>query len=259
MHNNKFSLCLRFKNVQYCMNKMIILIYINTFYSYLNSLQTVMKDVTVSILSDALKILWKLMKRKIEIKNTFIHWRVVIRAVVIECGDGIWFGLVWFGLLCFYGISTIVLIICSITASEQYVIKFPGLQFFWFFFIKPCSFSVFNFSCVNCPSLMSNCLQIISVNGSCVSFVGFQSRFSKCCFLSCIRSSCLVAFSLAFAVLFLLFSSFTVVSCYLRLSVFNPAKNLIDLILYAFCLFFMVYVSDVDPKSVHRRKTRNMV
>ena len=37
-------------------------------------------------------------------------------------------------------------------------------------------------SCVNGPSLMSNCLLIILVIGSCVIFDGFPSRFSKCCF-----------------------------------------------------------------------------
>ena len=40
-----------------------------------------------------------------------------------------------------------------------------------------------SFSCVNGPSLMSNCLLIILVIGSCVIFGGFPSRFSKCCFL----------------------------------------------------------------------------
>ena len=31
--------------------------------------------------------------------------------------------------------------------------------------------------------------------------------------------------------------------CYPRLSIFNQVSNLIDLILYAFCLFFLVYIS----------------
>ena len=42
-------------------------------------------------------------------------------------------------------------------------------------------------SCVNCASLMSNCL--ILVICSCVSSGGFPSKFSKSCFHSCIRSS----------------------------------------------------------------------
>ena len=50
---------------------------------------------------------------------------------------------------------------------------------------------------VNSPSLMSNCLLIILVIGSCVTFGGFPSRFSKCCFHSFIRSCWFVAFSLA--------------------------------------------------------------
>ena len=57
---------------------------------------------------------------------------------------------------------------------------------------------------------MSNCLLIIFVIGSCVTFRGFLSKFSKCCFYKCIHSSWLVAFSLAFAVLFFLLTSFTV-------------------------------------------------
>ena len=43
-------------------------------------------------------------------------------------------------------------------------------------------------SCVNGPSLMSNCLLIILVIGSCVIFGGFPSEFSKCCFHSFILS-----------------------------------------------------------------------
>ena len=35
---------------------------------------------------------------------------------------------------------------------------------------------------VKSPSLMSNCLLIILVIGLCVTFSGFPSRFSKCCF-----------------------------------------------------------------------------
>ena len=65
-------------------------------------------------------------------------------------------------------------------------------------------------SCVNGPSLMSNCLLIIFMIGSCVTFGGFLSKFSKCCFHSCIHSCWLVAFCLAFAVLFLLLILFTV-------------------------------------------------
>ena len=65
-------------------------------------------------------------------------------------------------------------------------------------------------SSVNCSSLMSNCFLIILVIGSCVTFGGFPSKFSKCCFHRCIRSCWLVAFLLAFAVLLLLPTSSTV-------------------------------------------------
>ena len=50
--------------------------------------------------------------------------------------------------------------------------------FLFLFFLRTESSS----SCVNAPSLMSNCLLIILVIGSCVIFGGFPSRFSKCCF-----------------------------------------------------------------------------
>ena len=64
-------------------------------------------------------------------------------------------------------------------------------------------------SCVNCPSLMSYYLQIILMIGSCKTFGGFPNKFLKYCFHSCICSSWLVVFSLAFTVLFLLLTSFT--------------------------------------------------
>ena len=63
-------------------------------------------------------------------------------------------------------------------------------------------------SLVNGPSLMSNCLLIILVIGSCVTFGGFPSRFSKCCFHSFILSCWFAAFNFALAVLFLLLTSF---------------------------------------------------
>ena len=93
-------------------------------------------------------------------------------------------------------------------------------------------------SCVNCPSLMSNCLLIILVIGSCVTFGGFLSKFLKCCFHSCIRSSWLVAFSLALAVLFLLLTSFTV--CHDILGCLSSTDSLILLIwycMYSVCSF----------------------
>ena len=64
-------------------------------------------------------------------------------------------------------------------------------------------------SCINCPSLISCSLLIILVIGSCVTFGGFPSKFSKCCSLRCIYSSWLSAFSVVFTVLFLLLTSFT--------------------------------------------------
>ena len=79
-------------------------------------------------------------------------------------------------------------------------------------------------SCVNGPSLMSNLL-IIFVIGSCVTFGRFPSKFSKCCFHWYIRSCWLVAFSLAFAVLYLLLTSFTV--CHALLDCLSSTESLI--------------------------------
>ena len=78
-------------------------------------------------------------------------------------------------------------------------------------------------SCVNSPSLMSNCLLIILVIGSCVASGGFPSKFSKCCFHSCIRCSWLVVCSLASVVLFLLLTSFTV--CHTILDCLSSIKS----------------------------------
>ena len=65
-------------------------------------------------------------------------------------------------------------------------------------------------SWVNGSSLMSNCLPIILVIASCVTFGGFLCRFSKCCFHSFILSCWFAAFNFALVVLFLLLTSFIV-------------------------------------------------
>ena len=91
---------------------------------------------------------------------------------------------------------------------------------------------------VNSPSLMSNCLLIILVIGSCVTFSGFPSRFSKCCFHSFILSCWFVAFSLALAVLFLLLTSFIV--CHAILDCLSSTESLILSIwfcIYSVCSF----------------------
>ena len=88
-------------------------------------------------------------------------------------------------------------------------------------------------SCINCP-----CLLIILMIGSCVTFRGFPSKFLKCCFPRCIHCSWLVAFSLAFTVLFLLLTSFTI--CHALLDSLSSTKCLILLIwfcMYSVCSF----------------------
>ena len=124
--------------------------------------------------------------------------------------------------------------------SEQYIVEFPGLSYFWGYFIKPCCVSCTesSSSCVNSPSLMSSWLLMIFVIGSCVTFGGFPSKFSKCCFHRCIHFSWLVAFSLAFAVFFLLLTSFTV--CHAILDSPSSTESLIVLIwfwMYSVCSF----------------------
>ena len=86
-------------------------------------------------------------------------------------------------------------------------------------------------SCVNCPSLMSNCLLIILVIGSCVTFGWFPSKFSKCCFHSCIRSSWMV-------VHLLLITSFTVCHAILDGKSSTESPNLlIWFCMYSVCSF----------------------
>ena len=67
-----------------------------------------------------------------------------------------------------------------------------------------------SFSCVNNPSLTSNCLLITLVIGSCVTFGGLPSRFLKCCFYSFILSCWFAAFGFALVVLFRLLTLFIV-------------------------------------------------
>ena len=88
-------------------------------------------------------------------------------------------------------------------------------------------------SCVNCLSFMFSWLLMIFVIFSWVVFGSFPSKFLKCCFHRCIQSSWLVAFSLAFAVLFLLLTSFTV--CHAILDCLSSTEYLILLIW--FCMY----------------------
>ena len=68
-------------------------------------------------------------------------------------------------------------------------------------------------SCVNCFSLMSDCLLIIIVIGSCGTFGGFPSKFSKFCFHSCIRSSGSFQFSFRSALPFVHFVCHAILDC----------------------------------------------
>ena len=91
---------------------------------------------------------------------------------------------------------------------------------------------------VNGPSLMSNYLLIILVIGSFVTFGGFPSRISKCCFHSFIHSCWFAAFNFALAVLFLLLTSFIV--CQAILDCLSSTESLILFIwfcMYSICSF----------------------
>ena len=105
------------------------------------------------------------------------------------------------------------------------------LLFFWTFLSTESSSSW-----VNDPSLLlivSNCLFIIIVISSWVTFRGFLSRFSKCGFNRCIRSCSLVVFSLALAVLSLQLTSF--ILCYAIVDCLLLTESLILSIL--FCMY----------------------
>ena len=93
-------------------------------------------------------------------------------------------------------------------------------------------------SLVNGPSLMSNCLLIILVIGSFVTFVGFPSRFSKCCFDSFTLSCWLAAFNFALSVLILLLTS--IIFCQAILDCLSSTESLILSIwffMYSVCSF----------------------
>ena len=124
------------------------------------------------------------------------------------------------------------------------------------YFIKPCCFSIFDFSLYWVEffmrfSLMSNCLLIILVIGSCVAFGSFPSKFLKCCFHSCIRFSWLVAFSLALAVLFLLLTSFTV--CHAILDCLSSSESLI-LLIYLTHRWLTLFLNEAELICLHTTK-----
>ena len=82
---------------------------------------------------------------------------------------------------------------------------------------------------------MSYWLLVFQVIGSCVTFGRFHRRFSKCCFHSFILSCWFVTFSLAFAVPFLLLTSFI-----LRHTVLDCLSSTESLILSIwFCMYFV--------------------
>ena len=119
---------------------------------------------------------------------------------------------------------------CLVYHTSGGISSSPAAFLFLCFFLRTESIS----SCVNGPSLMSNCLQIILVIGSCVTFDGFPSRFSKCCFHSFI----LIAFNFALVVLIFLLSSFIVCQAILDcLSSIESVILSIRFCMYSVCSF----------------------
>ena len=101
-------------------------------------------------------------------------------------------------------------------------------------------------SWVNCPSLMSNRLLIIFVRSLSVTFGEFPNRFLKCSFHMWIRSFWLSAFSIAFKVLFFLFTLFTV--CHAIRDCLSSTEFLILLIwlwMYSICSFLYLLISSL--------------
>ena len=99
-------------------------------------------------------------------------------------------------------------------------------------------------STVNGLSLISNCLLIILVIGSCVNFGGFPCRFSKWCYHRFILSCCFAAFNFTLIVLFLLLTAFIV--CQAILDCLSSTELLILSIrfcMYSVCSFRYMHVN----------------
>ena len=95
--------------------------------------------------------------------------------------------------------------------SSNFLVFHGGISsrptaFLFFIFVSTASSS----SWVNYPSLISSRLSIIFVIGLCITLRDFPSRFLKCSFHMCVRSSWPADFSFALEVLFFLLTSFTV-------------------------------------------------
>ena len=116
--------------------------------------------------------------------------------LLLQCWSILCFHLVnILSLSCFYRES--LLLWQSLLVSHMLVGFVPSslwMEFLFLIFLRTESTSW-----VNGPSLMSNCLLIILVIGSCVTFGGFPGRFLKCCFHSFILSCWFIAFNLALA------------------------------------------------------------
>ena len=122
---------------------------------------------------------------------------------------------------------------CLVFHTSGGILSSPAAFLFLIFLRTESSYSL-----VNGPSLISNCLLIILVIGSFVTFGGFPCRFSKWCFHSFTLSYWLAAFNLALAVLFLLLTLFIV--CQAIVDCLSSTESLILSIwfcMYSVCSF----------------------
>ena len=122
---------------------------------------------------------------------------------------------------------------CLVFHTSGGISSSPAAFLFEFFLRTESSSSL-----VNGRSLMSNCLLIILVIGSFVTFGWFPCRFSKCGFHSFTLSCWLTAFNFALAVLFLLLTLFFV--CQAILDCLSSTESLILSIwfcMYSVCSF----------------------
>ena len=122
---------------------------------------------------------------------------------------------------------------CLVFHTSGGILSSPAAFLFLIFLRSESSSSL-----VNGHSLMSNCLLIILLIGLFVTFSGFPSRFSKCCFHSFTLSCWLAAFTFALAVLFLILTSFIV--CQAILDCLSSTESLILSIwfcMYSVCSF----------------------
>ena len=141
------------------------------------------------------------------------------------------------------------MVIYEVALSDKYVSGFPCFATSCGNSSRLAAFRLLIFAsttssspCVNCASLMFTWLLTIFEIGSSVNFGDFPSRFLKCTFLKCIRSSWLAAFSLNLAVLVFFLTSFT---AYSAIIYYLSLILLIWTPMYSVCTFMYTLASSL--------------